>query len=111
MAISDVLLPEFDQEMAGARRTLERVPSDKFEWTPHDKSATRIGLAGHLANLLAWTNLTIAQDSLDTAPGGEPMPSPPVLASVDELLSTFDGHVAEARAAIAGASDEALMQP
>ena len=111
MSISDALLPEFDQEMAGARRTLERVPADKFEWRPHDKSATMIGLAGHLANLPAWTKLTIAQDDLDTAPGGEPMPSPPAPSSVDDLLATFDKHVAEARAAIAGASDEALMRP
>jgi len=40
MSISQVLLPEFDQEMAGTRKTLERVPEGKFAWKPHEKSGT-----------------------------------------------------------------------
>ncbi len=39
MAIVQALLPEFDLEMAGVRKTLERVPEDKFDWRPHPKSA------------------------------------------------------------------------
>ena len=77
MAISEALLPEFDQEMPGVRRTLERVPADKFEWRPHERSGTMIWLAGHLANIPSWAVLTIGQDALDLAPGGEPMPQPP----------------------------------
>ena len=51
MAISESLLPEFDQEMAGVRKTLERVPEDKFDWKPHPKSLSMSVLAGHIANL------------------------------------------------------------
>jgi len=40
MTISEGLLPEFDQEMASARRTLERIPEDKLAWKPHEKSMT-----------------------------------------------------------------------
>ena len=54
MAISESLLPEFDQEMAGVRRTLERVPEDKFDWKPHPKSLSMSVLAGHIANLPSW---------------------------------------------------------
>ena len=32
MKISDMLLPEFDMEMANTRKSLERVPDDKFEY-------------------------------------------------------------------------------
>jgi len=32
MAMRDALLPEFDQEMATTRKTLERVPEDKVSW-------------------------------------------------------------------------------
>jgi hypothetical protein len=46
MAISDSILSEFDQEMAGTRRTLERVPYEKFDWKPHDKSMS-LGGPGH----------------------------------------------------------------
>lgn len=35
MSIPEMLLPEFDQEMATTRRLLERVPSDKGAWKPH----------------------------------------------------------------------------
>ena len=111
MAVSEALLPEFDQEMAGARRTLERVPADKFEWRPHEKSGTMIWLAGHLANIPSWASMAVNQDDLDLAPGGEHMPQPPAPDSVAELLATFDKHAAEARAAIAGASDGELMKP
>ena len=50
MSIADTLLPEFDQEMATTRRLLERVPSDKGKWKPHEKSFS----LGHLAQLVAW---------------------------------------------------------
>lgn len=111
MAIAEALLPEFDQEAAGVRRTLERVPADKFDWRPHEKSGTMIWLAGHLANLPSWAVLTIEQDTLDLAPGGKPMPAPPEPATVGELVATFDREAAAARAAIAGAADDALRKP
>ena len=110
MAIAEAFLPEFDQEAAGVRRTLERVPADKFEWRPHEKSGTMIWLAGHLANLPQWATLTMAADELDLAPGGEQMALPPTPASVEELVATFDRHAAEARAAIAAASDADFMK-
>ncbi len=110
MAISEALLPEFDHEMANARRTLERVPDDKFDWKPHEKSFPMGGLAAHLANLPSSASLTISQDSLDQAPGGEPLRQTP-LNSQAEVLETFDKNVSAGRAAIAGASDEHLFKP
>lgn len=111
MAISDSLLPEFDQEIAGARRTLERVPADKFDWRPHPRSGTLVWLAGHLANIPSWAPLTIDQDELDMAPGGKALAPPPRPADTAELLATLDRNAAAARAAIAGASDAELLKP
>jgi hypothetical protein len=45
MTISQSLLPEFDNEMANTRKTLERVPDDKFAWKPHPKSSAMGPLA------------------------------------------------------------------
>jgi len=111
MAFSDALLPEFDHEMANTRKTLERVPDDKLDWTPHEKSMTMRALASHLANLVSWTVFTVERDSLDVAPiGEEPFRVPPVN-SKQEALEIFDHNVAAARTAIQHASDEHLMKP
>lgn len=111
MALRDALLGEFDQEMASTRKTLERVPEDRFAWTPHEKSGSMVWLAGHLANLPSWASLTIDQDEFDLAPGGKsPEPPPPPTTTAD-LLDMFDKNAAAARAAIARATDEDLGRP
>jgi uncharacterized damage-inducible protein DinB len=111
MSFSEALLPEFDQEMANTRKTLERVPDGKLTWKPHDKSGSMGWLAGHLASIPSWTAITINQDSLDMAPGGKQMTPPPLPTSTKELLATFDKDVIEARKAIAGATDAHLLKP
>ncbi|MBZ5718964.1 MAG: DinB family protein [Acidobacteriia bacterium] len=111
MTLSEALLPEFDQEMAGTRKTLERVPESKFTWKPHEKSGTMLWLAQHLAQMPSWAVMTINTDNLDMAPNGVPMPPPAPPKSVKELLAGFDKDVVEARAAIAGASDAHLAKP
>lgn len=110
MPIRDLLLPEFDQEMAGARKTLERVPEDKFAWKPHEKSGTMGWLAGHIADIPQWAVVAVRQDLFDVSPGGAQHEPPPVPNSRAELLEKFDNNVAAARAAIAEVEDEALSQ-
>ena len=110
MSLSAALLPEFDREMESTRKTLERVPDGKSSWKPHEKSGTMGWLAGHLASIPSWTTITINQDSLDLAPQGKPSEPPPIPASTKELLETFDKHVTEGRAALAGASDAHLFK-
>ncbi|HTS10734.1 MAG TPA: DinB family protein [Candidatus Limnocylindrales bacterium] len=111
MSLSEALLPEFDQEMATARKTLERVPDDKLAWKPHPKSGSFGWLAGHIANIPGWATMTIKQDGLDMAPNGVPIPQPPEPKNRKELLEVFDKNVAESRAALAGATDAHLYKP
>ena len=70
MPIAQSLLPELDQEMAGTRKTLERIPEDKFDWSPHPKSFTMIALATHIANMVGWGGDVIKEASFDVAPPG-----------------------------------------
>ena len=111
MALRDALLPEFDREMATARKHLERVPEDKFGWKPHEKSGTMGWLAGHIADIPEWAVLGITEDSIDLAPGGVHAAPPATPATREELLRTFDKNIAAARAAIAGVEDERLREP
>ena len=71
MPISQMILPEFEHEMANTRKTLERVPDDKFAWKPHEKSMSLGGLSTHLANIPSWTANTFDVDELDIAPRRE----------------------------------------
>jgi uncharacterized damage-inducible protein DinB len=108
MRISDSLLPEFDHEMATTRKTLERIPEDKLSWAPHEKSMKLGRLAGHVAELPNFATMTITTDSIDLASGGY---QPMTATSQKQVLDAFDKAAANARAAIAGATDEELMQP
>ncbi len=111
MPINQGLLGEFDQEMANTRKTLERVPEDKFGWKPHPKSGTMIWLAGHVAQIPGWAKETMEKDSLDIAPPGQPPAQPGIPRSRKDLLERFDGCVAAGRAALSSASDDHLMKP
>lgn len=111
MGLSEMILPEFDQEMANTRKTLERVPDGKFSWKPHEKSFSLGGLATHVANLPSWTKHTFGKDELDIAPPGEPPFKVEEAKSNAELIATFDKNVAEARAALTGADDARWLGP
>ena len=109
MSIAQALLPEFDHEMANTRKTLERVPDDKLDWSPHEKSFDFRGMLTHMANMPKWSVMTINESSFDMEPEGEePIKEEPV-ESVASALEMFDANVAVAREAIANASDETLM--
>jgi uncharacterized damage-inducible protein DinB len=104
MTISETLLPEFDQEMAGTRAILECVPEDKFGWKPHEKSMTLGRLASHVAEMPQWAAYTINQEKLELTPGTKPFNA----ATKSELMDAFTSNVSDARAAIAGVTDEQL---
>lgn len=109
MKFSEMIMPEFEQEMANTRKTLERVPDEKFEWKPHEKSSSLGGLATHLANIPSWIIHTFDKDELDIAPPGEPPFRMEQAKSTADLLVAFDKNVADARTTLAGADDERWM--
>ena len=106
MPISQMILPEFDEEMKNTRKILERVPEDRLDYKPHEKSMTLGRLAGHVAELPGWGKITIEVDHLDIQPGQQPY----IAQSRKELLDTFDKNVSGARAAIAGTTDEHMQK-
>jgi uncharacterized damage-inducible protein DinB len=111
MPIADMLLPEFDHEMAYTRKMLERVPDDKLGWKPHLKSMDLGALASHVATNAHWVAGMLASESFDFAPPGGPPYSVPRAGSKADLLAKFDQSAVEARAALAGATDQQLVQP
>jgi uncharacterized damage-inducible protein DinB len=111
MTIGQSMLGEFDQEMQNTRKTLERVPDDKWNWKPHEKSGTLGWLAGHVATLPGWTTMTINTTEFDYAPAsGKSDYKLPKTDNRAELLAVFDKESAEARAALASVSDQDIMK-
>jgi uncharacterized damage-inducible protein DinB len=110
MTIAESMLPEFDQEMENTRKVLERVPDDRWNWKPHEKSGTLGWLASHVATMPEWATLTMTQDELDYAPVDGPGYQPPKTENRKQLLEVFDKGVAEARKAIAAGGDQDMMK-
>jgi uncharacterized damage-inducible protein DinB len=111
MPYKDSLLSEFDMEMDNTRRTLDRVPDDKFSWKPHEKSGTLGWMATHIATIPHWAKMTMEQESLDLAPAGGSNYVPPKPTNRKELLEVFDKTRKEARAALAAGNDAAFAKP
>jgi uncharacterized damage-inducible protein DinB len=104
---SQAILPEFDHEMENTRKSLERVPEDKFSFKPHPKSMTLGALATHLATINHWAEAILGLDSFDVSTA----PPNPELKSRAEVLAAFDKNTAIARKAIADATDAHLLKP
>jgi uncharacterized damage-inducible protein DinB len=111
MRIADALLPEFDQEAASTRKVLERVPTDKFKYKPHEKSFDMGSLAVHIATMFSWGATTLKEDSFDVAPEGREPYRDPIATDTAALVASFDKNAADFRAALAAADNDSLMKP
>lgn len=105
MSIGKALLPEYDLEMAITRRLIERVPSERGEWKPHEKSFA----LGHLTQLVStmpgWITNIIGDRNIDIGSG-----SGYTFETTDTLLGEFDRHVREAREALESVDDSAMAE-
>ena len=107
MAISDALLPEFEREMENTRKTLERVPEDKFAWKPHEKSMALGRLAQHLTEIPGWGRETLTKESVDMSGPYQP----PKVETRQQLLDIFDRNQTEVRDLLKKATDQDFMKP
>lgn len=104
--IAAAFIAELRQEAQSARKCLERVPEDKFEYKPHEKSMTFGQLATHVAEMVGWATVTVKTDQLDFATDYKPF-EPKTNA---ELVEFFEKNLSEAIEALENTSDEEMMQ-
>jgi uncharacterized damage-inducible protein DinB len=99
---------DFNEEMKNTRKLLERAPLDDahLAYKPHAKSMPLDRLATHVAELPGWIKMALETEVLDLQPGFKPR----IAASTAELLEIFDKSVADGRAAIDAATDEAMQK-
>ena len=108
MSVGRGLLEEFRLEAANTRRTLERVPEEKFDWKPHRKSWTMAQLASHIAETPSWAGEMLQADGYDLE--GESEYQPFLAENREELLQKFDEWVSEACRLLESASDGELSE-
>lgn len=107
MTTSELMLQDYDLEMANTRRVLERVPEDKPNYKPHEKSMAMGKLAMHIAALPLLGKAILTTPSLDMADPSYQRPDT-TFRTRAIVLSTFDAAAAAARAALAASSDADL---
>ena len=111
MPIIDLLLPEFDQEMANTRKMLASIPEEQFGYKPHEKSWALGQLATHVSQIPTWIVETMQKNELDIQPPGQPPYKAPELTSARQVLDAFDSAIAKGREALQATTDEKLQQP
>jgi uncharacterized damage-inducible protein DinB len=107
MAMIDSLMEEFEHEAQTTRKHLARLPENKLDWRPHEKSFTAGALASHITELVTFTDAIFNQDELDFDPATY---KPYIATSLADLIKTFDDNVAKGKQALAGATDDILAQ-
>jgi uncharacterized damage-inducible protein DinB len=106
MPLKDAFIAELKNECASTKKMLERVPMDKADWKPHEKSMTLGRLAVHVAEIPHWISDIINIDEFDFTQHYKPHQA----ANTEELLKLLDDKMNEAIADLEKMSDEDLMK-
>jgi len=108
VTLAQTITLDFDEEMKSTRKLLERVPLDDAhrDYKPHAKSMPLNRLASHVAELPSWQKMALDTEVFDLPAGFKPV----VAGSTAELLQMFDNNVADAKSALAKATDEDLSK-
>lgn len=105
MTFTEIYRKEVENEALTTRKMLERVPAEKFDWKPHEKSMTLRQLSTHVAEINGWINMVLNTSELDFAAN----PYAPAEINTNEgLLRHFETSLDEARTGLTAASDQQL---
>ena len=107
MSLAQAMIAELEQEGAGIRKTLERIPDESFAWKPHEKSFSMIELASHLAESVGWVAELMDADEFVMPEEYKSW----VAASGQELMAKLEEALQTAKTKLQEASDEKLMAP
>jgi uncharacterized damage-inducible protein DinB len=110
MTTAELLLQDYDTEIAMTRRVLERIPEDFPDFKCHDKSMPLGKLAMHVATLPIFGKTILTTPSMNMADPATKWPDQ-TFSTRDHALATFDAAAQEARTALAACSDATLAEP
>ena len=97
MTFLEFFLQQLEEEAVTTRKMLSKVPTDKFDWKPHEKSMEIKRLATHIAELPTWIPMTLDTDELDFAKSEY---KPAQIENTEELLRYFEECLDKGRGAL-----------
>ncbi|CAN5371860.1 DinB family protein [soil metagenome] len=106
MSIAQAMLNEFEHEAKVTRQFLERIPKDKLNWRPHEKSHTAGELGSHIANLPALVSRFVLADSSAIPDTPELFKQP---ASVQKILDSHEKSIKTVSEILPKLDDARLM--
>lgn len=106
MALIDPFVQEFEYEAATTRKILEVCPETDFHWKPHEKSMPLGRLAGHIAEIPTWIDMTLTTTELNFSQSDY---KPRDYNTRKDLLSDFDKNVVSALKVMKAAKDADLF--
>ncbi|HQZ83473.1 MAG TPA: DinB family protein [Pyrinomonadaceae bacterium] len=98
---------QLNEETPATEKMLARIPDDKLDWKPHERSMSLGQLAGHVADMYGWLAFVIGRDELDFA---EPYDYPQQFDSA-ALVAYLKKRVEESHKTLqSAASDDVLNE-
>ncbi len=107
MSRINIFLQELDKEAVTTRKMLERVPNDKYDWKPHEKSMSIRQLATHIAELPAWVSMALTTDELDFAKNEY---NPKSINNTSDLVAYFESALTDGKSQLQRATEDQLDQ-
>lgn len=86
-ALSELFAKELALESKRTAKYLERLPLEKFNWAPHEKSMNLGKLAGHITDLFYWFSTILERDGVDLVTDNMPVVAPE---SPDVLIKNLE---------------------
>lgn len=109
MSMAEAILGEFEAEAATTRKFLERLPADKLDWKPHEKSMSAGQLALHIATAPGQTIEMGMVDEFTVPP--EMGQGPPLFeGTVEDILAAHEASIAKVRERLPELDDGLMMQ-
>jgi uncharacterized damage-inducible protein DinB len=100
------MIREIEHEGSQTKKILERIPIDKFDWKPHEKSRAIGALAIHVAQLPSWTSRALATSDFDMATMNRQVPE---INTANDLVKISETNIQKAIEDLQKASDEEMM--
>ncbi len=105
MNIIQALLKEMEAEAITTRKMLQLVPTDKFDWKPHEKSMSMQNLAVHIAELPSWVTMALTTSELDFATMDY---APTAVSSTEDIIKLFEASLSSGLKSLRNAKEDDL---